>query len=148
MGTMNGAAILGVEVDETRVDKRLATGYCDRKTASLDEALRWIDEARQARAPLSVGLVGNAADVLPELVRRGITPDVLTDQTSAHDTLNGYIPRGMSLAEATDLRQRDEKEYVRHSVASIVDIKIHRCLTQSCSLVSASVCASTESSCL
>ena len=119
--TMNGAAILGVEVDETRVDKRLATGYCDRKTASLDEALRWIDEAKQARVPLSVGLVGNAADVLPELVRRGITPDVLTDQTSAHDTLNGYIPRGMSLAEAADLRQRDEKEYVRHSVASIVD---------------------------
>jgi urocanate hydratase len=119
--TMNGAAILGVEVDETRVDKRLATGYCDRKTASLDEALRWIDEAKQARAPLSVGLVGNAADVLPELVRRGITPDVLTDQTSAHDTLNGYIPRGMSLAEGADLRQRDEKEYVRHSVASIVD---------------------------
>ena len=119
--TMNGAAILGVEVDETRVDKRLATGYCDRKTASLDEALRWIDEAKQARVPLSVGLVGNAADVLPELVRRGITPDVLTDQTSAHDTLNGYIPRGMSLAEAADLRQRDEKEYTRHSVASIVD---------------------------
>jgi urocanate hydratase len=98
--TMNGAAILGVEVDESRIDKRLATGYCDRKTASLDEALRWIDEARRSKTPLSVGLLGNAAEVLPELVRRGVTPDVLTDQTSAHDMLIGYIPKGMSLAEA------------------------------------------------
>ncbi|HET9425417.1 MAG TPA: urocanate hydratase [Gemmatimonadaceae bacterium] len=119
--TMNGAAILGIEVDESRIDKRLATGYCDRKTSSLDEALRWIDEARKSRTPLSVGLVGNAAEVVPELVRRGVTPDVLTDQTSAHDTLNGYVPKGMSLAEAAELRKRDEKAYVAKSEASIVD---------------------------
>jgi urocanate hydratase len=119
--TMNGAAILGVEVDESRIDKRLSTGYCDRKTASLDEALRWIAEARAAKKALSVGLLGNAADVLPELVRRGVTPDVLTDQTSAHDTLIGYIPRGLSLAEAAELRTRDPKGYVAKSTASIVD---------------------------
>jgi urocanate hydratase len=119
--TMNGAAILGVEVDESRIDKRLSTGYCDRKTASLDEALRWIDEAKGSMKALSVGLLGNAAEVLPELVRRGVTPDVLTDQTSAHDTLIGYIPKGMSLAEAAELRTRDPKGYVARSTASIVD---------------------------
>jgi urocanate hydratase len=119
--TMNGAAILGVEVDESRIDKRLETGYCDRKTASLEEALKWIDEAKGAKKALSVGLLGNAAEVLPELVRRGITPDVLTDQTSAHDTLIGYIPRGMSLAEAAELRSRDPKGYVARSTASIVE---------------------------
>jgi urocanate hydratase len=119
--TMNGAAILGVEVDESRIDKRLETGYCDRKTASLEEALRWIDEAKAAKKALSVGLVGNAAEVLPELVRRGITPDVLTDQTSAHDTLIGYIPKGISLSEAAELRARDPKGYVARSTASIVE---------------------------
>jgi urocanate hydratase len=119
--TMNGAAILGVEVDESRINKRIETGYCDRKTASLDEALRWIDEAKASKIPLSVGLLGNAAEVLPELVRRGITPDVLTDQTSAHDTLIGYIPKGMTLGEAAELRTRDPKAYVARSTASIVD---------------------------
>jgi urocanate hydratase len=119
--TMNGAAILGVEVAESRIDKRLATGYCDRKTSSLDEALAWINEAKAGKKPLSVGLVGNAAEVLPELVRRGITPDVLTDQTSAHDTLIGYVPKGMSLADAAELRTRDPKGYVARSTASIVD---------------------------
>jgi urocanate hydratase len=119
--TMNNAAILGIEVDEARIDKRLETGYCDRKTSSLDEALRWIDEAKSAKTALSVGLVGNAAEVLPELVRRGVTPDVLTDQTSAHDTLNGYVPKGMSLAEAAALRAREPKAYVAHSTASIVE---------------------------
>src|SRR4051794_1759336 len=83
--TMNGAAFLGIEVDESRIDKRVATGYCDRKTAHLDEALQWITEATRSKRPLSIGLVGNAAEVIPELVGRGITPDVLTDQTSAHD---------------------------------------------------------------
>jgi urocanate hydratase len=119
--TMNGAAILGVEVDESRIDKRLATGYCDRKTGDLDEALRWINEARAAKTALSVGLVGNAAEVLPELVRRKVTPDVLTDQTSAHDMLNGYLPAGMSLGEAAALRGRDEREYLKRAVASAVE---------------------------
>ena len=118
--TMCGAALLGVEVDEARIDKRLETRYCDRKTRSLDEALAWIRDAAEAKTALSVGLVGNAAEVLPELVRRGITPDVLTDQTSAHDTLNGYVPTGLTLDEAADLRRRDPGEYVRRSVASIV----------------------------
>ncbi len=119
--TMCGAAILGVEVDEQRIDKRLTTGYCDRKSYNLDEALAWIREAQQSGSALSVGLVGNAAEVLPELVRRGITPDVLTDQTSAHDMLNGYVPAEMSLADATALRQSDPKEYVRRSTASAVE---------------------------
>ncbi|HSA55238.1 MAG TPA: urocanate hydratase [Gemmatimonadaceae bacterium] len=118
--TMCGAALLAVEVDEARIDKRLATGYCDRKTSSLDEALAWIEEARRARSALSVGLVGNAAEVLPELVQRGVTPDVLTDQTSAHDTLNGYVPHGVALAEAMALRARDPGQYVARAVASIV----------------------------
>src|SRR5690242_10262471 len=96
--TMNGAAILGIDVDEARIVKRLETKYCDRKTADLGEALRWIKEAVAAKRGLSVGLVGNAAEILPELVKRGVTPDVLTDQTSAHDTLNGYVPAGLSLA--------------------------------------------------
>jgi urocanate hydratase len=119
--TMCGAAILVVEVDESRVDKRLATRFCDRKTASLDEALRWIEEATTRRDALSVGLVGNAAEVLPELVRRGVTPDVLTDQTSAHDTLNGYVPAGLPLAAATQLRHGDPKAYEKRAVASIVE---------------------------
>src|SRR5688572_2797486 len=119
--TLCGAALLGIEVDETRVDKRIATRYCDRKTHSLDEALSWINEATAERRALSVALVGNAADVLPELVRRGVTPDVLTDQTSAHDTLNGYVPNGMSLAEAQALRHADAGEYVKRAVAAIVE---------------------------
>ncbi|MEA3246406.1 MAG: urocanate hydratase, partial [Gemmatimonadota bacterium] len=90
--TMQGAAILCVEVDQARIDKRLATRYCDKATASLDEALAWLDAARAAKRGLSVGLLGNAAEVLPELVRRGVTPDIVTDQTSAHDMLNGYVP--------------------------------------------------------
>ena len=119
--TMQGAAVLGIEVDETRIDKRLATGYCDRKTADVDEALHWVSEARDAGRPLSVGLVGNAAEVLPELVRRDVTPDVLTDQTSAHDTLNGYVPAGFSLDRAAELRARDPAGYVALAVASIVE---------------------------
>jgi urocanate hydratase len=119
--TMNGAAILGVDVDETRIDKRLETGYCDRKTADLGEALNWMREATAAKRGLSVGLVGNAAEILPELVRRGVTPDVLTDQTSAHDTLNGYVPAGLSLAAAADLRRSDPSAYVARANASIVE---------------------------
>src|SRR5215467_6236212 len=97
--TMNGACYLGVEVDPQRIQRRLDTGYCDRMTRSLDEALTIL----QAGEPISVGLVGNCADILPELVRRRFVPDVLTDQTSAHDPLNGYVPNGMSLEEARAL---------------------------------------------
>jgi urocanate hydratase len=118
--TMQGAAFLGVDVDESRIAKRVASGYCDRSTRSLDEALAWIAAAQRAREPLSVGLVGNAAEVLPELVRRGVTPDVLTDQTSAHDMLNGYVPAGISLAEAAALRADDPGQYVALSTASVV----------------------------
>ncbi|HJU75493.1 MAG TPA: urocanate hydratase [Gemmatimonadaceae bacterium] len=118
--TMAGGVLLGIEVDEQRIDKRLATRYLDRKTHSLDEALRWVREAAAAGEALSVGLVGNAADILPELVRRSVTPDVVTDQTSAHDMLNGYVPHGLSLSDASELRQRDPQEYVRRSTASAV----------------------------
>ena len=118
--TMAGAAILAVEVDESRIDKRLATKYCDRKTASIDEAIEWIEQARASRSPLSVGLVGNAADVLPQLAARAIVPDVLTDQTSAHDMLNGYIPAGMPLNEALALRVADPARYIKLSTASAV----------------------------
>jgi urocanate hydratase len=117
--TLNGAAFLGVEVDEPRVDRRLATRYCDRKTRDLDEALAWVHEARDARRPLSVALIGNAAEVLPELVRRGVIPDVVTDQTSAHDTLNGYVPTGYTLEAAADLRRADPARYVDVATDSI-----------------------------
>ena len=118
--TMNGGAFLGVEVDPQRIQKRVDTGYCDRLTHSLDEALRWIAEAQRTGSGISVGLVGNAADVLPELVRRNVVPDVVTDQTSAHDMLNGYVPAGMSLADAAALRASDPQGYVRRSTASAV----------------------------
>jgi urocanate hydratase len=118
--TMQGAVMLGVEVDPARIEKRLATGYCDRMTESLDEALGWIREATSSKAALSVGLVGNAADVLPELVSRGVTPDVVTDQTSAHDMLNGYVPALLSLAEADALRRSDPREYVARATRDAV----------------------------
>src|ERR1700686_2352241 len=102
--TMNGALFLGVDVDPARIEKRLQSGYCDKLATSLDQALELIDEARQKRQALSVGLVGNCADVLPEMVKRDVVPDVLTDQTSAHDALNGYVPNGMSLGDALKLR--------------------------------------------
>jgi urocanate hydratase len=114
--TMNGAAILCVEVDPQRIQRRLETGYLMRSAESLDEALRLLDAARGKGEALSVGLLGNCATVLPELVRRGIVPDVVTDQTSAHDELNGYVPDGLDLAEAARLRADDPAEYVRRSV--------------------------------
>jgi urocanate hydratase len=119
--TMHGAAFLAIEVDESRADKRLQTGYCDRKTHSLAEALDWLAAAKQSKHGLSIALIGNAAEVMPELVRRGFTPDVLTDQTSAHDTLNGYVPAGLSLAEAAALRERAAAEYIRRSTGSIAE---------------------------
>jgi urocanate hydratase len=117
--TMQGAAFLGVEVDPARIARRLETGYLDRMTDNLDQAWRWVEEARRAGEALSVGLVGNCADVLPEVERRGWLPDVLTDQTSAHDELNGYVPAGLSLDDALRLRVTDPAEYVRRSRASM-----------------------------
>src|ERR1700716_2022819 len=110
--TMNGALLLGVEVDPARIEKRLKSGYCDRIASSLDEAFKLIENARKDRKPMSIGLVGNCADVLPELVRRGVVPDVVTDQTSAHDALNGYVPNGISLDQAMALRLDDPGRYV------------------------------------
>jgi len=117
--TMNGACFLGVEVDPARIEKRIRTGYCDQMTTNLDDALRIIDEARAKGEPVAVGLVGNCADVIPELARRGVVPDVLTDQTSAHDALNGYVPNAMSLEEAATLRRDDPAEYTRRSMESM-----------------------------
>ena len=117
--TMNGGVFLGVEVDPARIEKRVATGYCDRLTHDLGEALRWVAEARSSGSSVSVGVVGNAAEVLPELVTRGVTPDVVTDQTSAHDLLGGYIPAGLSVAEAAALRARDPKGYIARAVGSV-----------------------------
>src|SRR3982075_857818 len=115
--TMNGALFLGIDVDPARIEKRLKSGYCDKIAWSLDEALKLIAGARKDRQSISVGLVGNCADVLPELVRRGVVPDVVTDQTSAHDALNGYVPNGLSLDEAARLRERNPADYMERSVA-------------------------------
>jgi urocanate hydratase len=117
--TMNEGVILVVEVDPKRIERRVNTRYCDRITYDLDEALQWVLDARGSGQALSIGLVGNCAEVLPELLRRNVIPDVLTDQTSAHDELNGYVPAGISLAEAEDLRVRDPQEYVRRSMDSM-----------------------------
>ncbi len=117
--TMNGAAYLGIEVDPARIERRIRTGYCDRMSFDLDEALRWVLEAKARGEALSVGVVGNCAEVLPELVRRGIVPDVLTDQTSAHDPLNGYIPAGMTVEQAEELRRKNPQEYIQRAYDSI-----------------------------
>jgi urocanate hydratase len=109
--TMNGAAFLGVDVDRTRIERRVDTGYCDRISSDLDEALQLVETARHRNMALSVGLVGNIAEVLPEMVRRGVVPDVLTDQTSAHDLRVGYIPAGLSLEAAAELRASDPTGY-------------------------------------
>ncbi len=109
--TMNGAAFLGVDVDPTRIQRRVDTGYCDRIEFSLEKALHLVMDARAQGKALSVGLVGNIADVLPELVRLGITPDVVTDQTSAHDLRVGYIPRGYNLPAAAGFRETDPQGY-------------------------------------
>jgi urocanate hydratase len=118
-GIMNGAAILVVEVDEKRIDRRIANGYCDKKATNLDGALRIIDEAVKAKKPLSVGLAGNCADVVPEIARRGVVPDVVTDQTSAHDELNGYVPHGIPYEEALALRKSDPDKYIEMAYESM-----------------------------
>jgi len=117
--TMNDGVAIVVEVDPHRIERRLATRYVDTMTDSLDEALRLAGEAMKKGVPLSIALLGNAADVLPEFVRRGITPDVLTDQTSAHDELNGYVPNGLPYEEALALRKKDAADYIRRSYAAM-----------------------------
>jgi urocanate hydratase len=119
--TMNGGACLAVEVDEGRARRRLDAGFCDEMTHDLGEALAIVENARDAKEPASVALIGNCAEVHPELVRRGFHPDVVTDQTSAHDALEGYIPAGLSVKEAADLRRSEPEEYLRRSRHSIVD---------------------------
>jgi urocanate hydratase len=110
--TMNDGIALCVEVDDARIDRRLKTRYLDRATSSLDEAVRWAEAARETKTVTSIGVVGNAAEVYPELLRRGFAPDVVTDQTSAHDPLRGYIPAPLTVDEAADLRERDPQEYL------------------------------------
>jgi urocanate hydratase len=117
--TMNGAAFLGVEVDAEKIKRRIRSGYCDICVNDLDEALRILKNAIRQKQAVSVGLVGNCADVIPELARRGVVPDLLTDQTSAHDPLDGYIPAGLSLEEAAELRGRNPDDYLRRSYDSI-----------------------------
>src|SRR5205823_7477008 len=102
--TMNDGVALCVEVDPTRIERRVKTRYLDRETSSVDEAIRWTEQARDDGEAISIGLLGNAAEVFPELLRRGFPADVVTDQTSAHDPLGGYVPAGMSLQEALGLR--------------------------------------------
>lgn len=118
--TMNGGAFLGVDIDPTRIERRVSTGYCDRMTESLDEALRLVLDAKERKEPLSVGLVGNVADVARVLVERGITPDVVTDQTSAHDLMFGYIPSGLTASTALEARERDEKGYMERVLDTMV----------------------------
>ncbi len=117
--TMNGGVCIGIDVDETRIDRRIETRYTDVKTDSLDEAIRLAEEAKKEGKALSIGLVGNAADILPEMIARNFIPEVLTDQTSAHDPLNGYTPSGMSLEEAAELRASNPELYVARSKASM-----------------------------
>jgi urocanate hydratase len=117
--TMNGACFLGIDVDAARIRRRIDTGYCERAAGTLDEALAALAEARAAGNTLSVGLHANCADVLPELARRGFVPDVVTDQTSAHDPLNGYVPNGITLEEAAALRARDPRAYIDRAMAAM-----------------------------
>ncbi len=117
--TLNGAVFLGVDVDEARIERRVRTGYCDRMVSNLDEALEICEQACRERKALSVGLVGNCAEVIPELVRRGVKVDAITDQTSAHDPLNGYVPVGFSLDEAAQLRRTTPDTYIANSMRSM-----------------------------
>ncbi|MGE5542254.1 MAG: urocanate hydratase, partial [Bacillota bacterium] len=117
--TMNEGVALIVEVDPARIERRVKTGFCDRMTDSLDEALDWAMDAKRRGLSQSIALLGNTAEIHPEMVRRGVVPDVVTDQTSAHDMLNGYVPAGMSLAEALDLRKSKPQEYVKRAMESV-----------------------------
>src|SRR5271156_5009299 len=117
--TMNGGAFLGIDVDPERIKRRVKSGYCDVMVNSLDEALRILKNAVRQGEATSVGLVGNCADLIPEMAKRGVVPDLLTDQTSAHDPIGGYIPQGMTLAAAMELRKSDPAEYRKHSVVAM-----------------------------
>jgi urocanate hydratase len=117
--TLNGAVFLGIDVDPARIERRVTNGYCDRMALKLDEALDIVEDAREQKRAVSVGLVGNCAEVLPELLRRGVKIDALTDQTSAHDPLNGYVPKKLTLDEAADLRAADPESYVELSMESM-----------------------------
>jgi len=118
--TLNGGVVLAIDVDRSRIERRVATRFCDTIAEDLDDALRLCEDARREGRALSVGLVGNCGDVLPEIVRRGVHVDAVTDQTSAHDPLNGYVPTGLTLDEAAELRKRDPDDYVRRSTATMV----------------------------
>jgi urocanate hydratase len=119
--TMNEGVALCVEVDPSRIQRRLETRYLDRSTADLEEAVRWAEEARDAGEAVSIGVVGNAAEVFPALLDRGFAADVVTDQTSAHDPLEGYVPAGLSLDEAAELRASEPEEYRKRSYASMAE---------------------------
>lgn len=118
-GKMAKGVILVVEVEKSRIERKIKEGYCDYIAEDLDEALKLVDQYTQQGTPASIGLVGNCADVLPELVNRGITPDIVTDQTSAHDPINGYVPNGMTLDEAYALRKTNPKEYEQKAIAAM-----------------------------
>lgn len=111
--TFNGAVALCIEIDESRIDKRIKDGYCDIKLSSLTEALTLVENCKKNRTALSIGLIGNAAEILPEMLHRGIIPDIVTDQTAAHDPLHGYYPAGLSKEEADILRVEDPNEYLK-----------------------------------
>jgi len=112
--TMNGAAFLGIDVDKSRIQKRIDTGYIDKMTDNLEEALKLVFDAKENGEALSVGLIGNAGEILPKILEKNILPDIITDQTSAHDVLNGYVPMGISFEEALELRKADSKKYIEH----------------------------------
>ena len=118
--TMNGAAFLGVEVDESRAKKRVDTGYLDKISFDIDEAIEIVLKAKDEGRAFSIGLIGNAGEILPEIIKRNIIPDIVTDQTSAHDTLNGYVPMGISFKEALSLRKENPEEYIKLSKKTIV----------------------------
>jgi urocanate hydratase len=117
--TMNDGVVIAVEVNEERIRRRLETGYCNMMTTSIDEAIQLAREAQDAKQPLSIALLGNAAVTHPEFVKRGVIPDVVTDQTSAHDPLSGYVPMGLSLAEAEALRKSDPQQYIERAMKSM-----------------------------
>ncbi len=118
--TMAGASVLVVEVDESRINRRIKQGFCDVKVKALDKAIKLIKEHCKSKEPVSIGLVGNCAEVFPEIFRRGIVPDIVTDQTSAHDELNGYVPEALTMVEANRMRRKDPREYIRRSYESMV----------------------------